>query len=503
MTISFRIKIGIILITVCIIMVLLIQFITKNYTEKLMIDNLIKSKYNYLEVFKEGVAEARLLDSSFLLGNIIRDLRSDEDIAIGILLHEKNKISISTQATKKGFCIGDTYNFNIDEFTNKEDYYIKKLPQELILVKDFILKDIDGHYKEYFVILNLKMDKINAALTQLTQLFIVIGSFVILLAVIFTFPVSTLISKRVVSISKATEIIGSGDWEHKIPIKTRWRDELDNLAEKINEMSAKIKDYIFKLVDHERIKTEIEIGQKIQARMLAPFDPSSKRFDIAGFCYPAKEIGGDFYDFIKISGEKTLITIADVVGKGVGAGILSTMYMTLINTEPLNEIEPVNLIKKTNNFLYHKSLEDDYLTAVIGILDHEKKEFEFCCAMHDSPLLYTARENKIIELTQKDSFWLGQDNDEEFAEGYDGSGIKKQIIKFEKGDTLLLYTDGITEQVNKENQDMGLKKLTEIFFASKDLTSQEIINTIYKSVLKYKEDIEQKDDLTGIVIKTN
>ena len=342
MKIGVRLKILILLIFLSITFTFIIQSITKQYIEKLVTDKLLENVTYLDEIIRETEKTIRF-ENLLIIAETMIKLKKNEDILEAIVIDQEKNIFTSNMTNQKEFAIGSLYDLNLNDYVKKENYYFREMHNKFALVKKFRVKE-----KFFYAIITLSMNKINLATAELNSYYIIIGSIIILCSILISAPLSNFLTKKIINITQATEIIGNGNWDYKIEIKSKFEDELDVLSEKINDMGLKIKESIIKLIDHERIKTEIEIGQKIQSRMLTPTDKNTDNIEISGFYKPAKEIGGDYYDFIHISDNKTFITIADSVGKGIGAGILATMYMTVINSEISHNIEPVNILKKAN-----------------------------------------------------------------------------------------------------------------------------------------------------------
>ena len=242
--------------------------------------------------------------------------------------------------------------------------------------------------------------------------------------------------------------------------------------------------------DGARIESELNIANAIQKNMLPsifpPF-PDYKEFDIYASMEPAKEVGGDFYDMFLIDKNHLGIGIADVSGKGVPAALIMMITKTLIKNTALNGYEINEVFNRVNNLLCEKNALNHFVTGWYGILDLQTGKLEFVNAGHNPPIIFTKKNNNIEFLKTKPNFVLA---------GMENTNYKKHEIILEPGDRLFLYTDGVTEATNINNELYGENRL-------KDFLSNHINQDVEKTIKDLKNDIEnfvgdadQFDDIT-------
>jgi phosphoserine phosphatase RsbU/P len=243
----------------------------------------------------------------------------------------------------------------------------------------------------------------------------------------------------------------------------------------------------------ERHKYELKVAQKIQKSFLPNNIPSLKKLDLSATNIPAKDAGGDFYDFIKLSDEETAVVIADVSDRKVPATLLMAVSRTIIRSisESAENPKPSQLVEYLNRLITEKSKSDVSLTLFYGILSLKNKQMNFINAGHSPPLVYKSKEKKIISLEKTDVLL----------------GVKKNIklkdkkISLDNDDIILFHTDGIYSVTNKNGKNFNNDLIGEILTKSSSQTSQEIINNLKDTIRDFCGKGVLEDDISLIVIK--
>lgn len=238
-----------------------------------------------------------------------------------------------------------------------------------------------------------------------------------------------------------------------------------------------------------RIESELSVARTIQANMLPtkfPAFPNREEFDVYAIMTPAKEVGGDFYDFFMVDESHVAIVMADVSGKGIPAALFMAIAKAMIkdHTKPENQLN--NTFSSVNNLLCESNSEGLFVTAFEGVLDLVSGEFIFVNAGHEAP--YICRNGKVFELYKlKPGFVLA---------GMEDMNYKTVSINFEPGDRLFQYTDGVTEATNTEKELYGQNRLTAILekYSSKPLT--ELLSLVRADVDTFVGNAPQFDDIT-------
>lgn len=278
-------------------------------------------------------------------------------------------------------------------------------------------------------------------------------------------------------------------------------DELELLSEAFYNMSIDLQTFIKNLKEtteaKQKIESELHVARSIQASMLPRiFPPFPDRKDIELFASmePAKEVGGDLYDFFLIDNHKLCFVVGDVSGKGVPASLFMVITKTLIKNEALRGISCEEIFFNVNKTLSEQNDECLFVTVFIGILDLDTGLMEFSNAGHNPPLINRNEEEAFTYLELPKGFVLA---------GMPGMKYKKAQVLLNNGDTIFIYTDGVTEAMNSEGvlySEKRLEKtLTELSFDKRN--AKDLITEIRKDIGEHVKDAEQSDDITMLVIK--
>jgi sigma-B regulation protein RsbU (phosphoserine phosphatase) len=289
--------------------------------------------------------------------------------------------------------------------------------------------------------------------------------------------------------------IGNGNLDYHSEIKTG--DEIEELSLSFEHMTMELKSYIENLnrvtAERERIGAELNVAAKIQASMLPgifPAFPNRREFDIYASMLPAKEVGGDFYDFFLIDENTLAILIADVSGKGVPAALFMVIAKIFIKSNAQYGFSPKEVFNRVNNLLCANNDESMFVTTFMGYLDIPTGKFTCVNAGHNPPLI---KKGDLFEwLKIKRGFVLGAMEDMSYAE---------ESVELRPGDMVYLYTDGVTEAVNPEEKLFSDARLLEAANASRDQGVREFEASIKKEVDDFTRGAEQADDITMLVMR--
>ena len=240
-----------------------------------------------------------------------------------------------------------------------------------------------------------------------------------------------------------------------------------------------------------QIQQELQVAKEIQKNLLPQEIPSIKGYNTYAINIPAQEVGGDYYDFIKISDFKTAVALGDVSGKGLSAAMLMANLQATLRGQLLFCDCSKDCIKRANNLLFKSTDTSKFVTLFFGILDTEKHTLTYCNAGHNEPLLI--KNGKITKL-DKGGLLLSC---------FEYSDYDEEEIIFEKGSTLVIFSDGITEAMNEAEEEYGDERLEKILLDNIKESSQEIIKNIITDVKLHVGDNAQSDDITIMIIKRN
>jgi len=286
--------------------------------------------------------------------------------------------------------------------------------------------------------------------------------------------------------------------QYRIEVKEDSENEMDILGSDMNKMMQDMDDFIIEMErstrDKQRIESELGLANRIQASYLPnifPAFPDRKEFDLYATMDPAKEVGGDFYDFFMVDDSHLALVIADVSGKGVGAALFMMISKTMINNQAAFIKSPAEVLKSVNNRLCDNNDAEMFVTVWLGILDIDTGELTASNAGHEYPTIMRAGGN----------FELLKDKHGMIVGGFPGVSYPEYTIKLEPGDKLYLYTDGVAEATNAENELYGTDRLITALNKCKNGNQEEILKSIRKDIDDFVLDAPQFDDITMLGIE--
>jgi len=340
-------------------------------------------------------------------------------------------------------------------------------------------------------------DELMADISRLnrTVLFLSLAGFLVILAVIIWIAGS--ITKPLRLLSKATEQIGSGNLDMEIPPITS-KDEVGKLADSFNYMKGSLKRYIKELTEttaaKERIESELKIAHDIQMGMLnkifPPF-PDRKEFDIYATLYPAREVGGDLYDFFFLDDDHLCFAVGDVSDKGVPAALFMAIVMTLIKTKATRGLTPDTVLGRVNQDISMDNPSAMFVTLFLGILNIRTGELQYCNGGHNPPYIIRPS-GDIVPLETTQGMALGIM--EEFS-------YQSKKIALRKGESIFVYTDGVTEAMNEKAELFSEERTERELAELKERPVQEVVAGIMEKLKAFSKGLEQHDDITMMMLR--
>jgi sigma-B regulation protein RsbU (phosphoserine phosphatase) len=298
------------------------------------------------------------------------------------------------------------------------------------------------------------------------------------------------------ALAGATECIAAGNFDAELP-PVRSQDEVGKLTQAFVAMNEALKEYIRNLTEttaaKERIQSELKVATDIQTSLLPrlfPAFPDRPEFDIFASMDAAKEVGGDFYDFFFVNETNLCFLIADVADKGVPAALYMMVAKTLLKSEGQRLGEPDQILRYVNNILAADNENCMFVTVFCAILDTETGLVRFANAGHNPPLMMEPQ--GIRYLTMKAGFVLGPIPDSEY---------ETEQLAMQPGDTLFLYTDGVTEAKNPEAELYGEARLLSALQCGPQKKLAEMIHHVRAEVTRYADGAPQSDDITMVAIR--
>ena len=319
---------------------------------------------------------------------------------------------------------------------------------------------------------------------------------VVALAVIASRKFSHRLTEPITALEDDVKKISGGNLDYRAEIRTN--DEIGDLAKSFNDMAASLKDYVKNLAavtaEKERIGAELNIATQIQADMLPrifpPF-PERKEFDIYATMNPAKEVGGDFYDFFMIDDDHLALVMADVSGKGVPAALFMVISKTLIKNRAQMGGTPSEILADVNNQLCEGNEAELFVTVWLGILEISTGHVTASNAGHEFPAIYRPGEGYTLFKTKQSPA----------VATIEGMKFRSSEFTLNPGDNLYLYTDGVAEATNTSEELYGTDRMIDALNHTDGMTVEEILRTMKKSVDDFTGEAPQFDDITMLSLK--
>ncbi len=337
--------------------------------------------------------------------------------------------------------------------------------------------------------------------TSLTRRAVYLLPALLAAAVAIALALSVALSRRIVMpIRQLTEEVGAmkGD-----SLDFHWDldtgDETQTLANSFQSLTLRMKEYIRDIenitAERERISTELSLATRIQADMLPnifPAYPDRSEFDIYATMEPAREVGGDFYDFFLIDSDHLCLVMADVSGKSVPAALFMMMTKIILTNIAMQGKTPAQILTETNTAICTHNKEEMFVTVWLGILEISTGKLTAANAGHEYPVFM--KDGRFSVFKDRHGFVLG---------GMDGIKYKDYEVCLKPGDKVFLYTDGVPEATDKDGRLFGMERMLAALNENPDSPPKAILNHIHAAVDGYVRDAEQFDDLTMLCVEYN
>ncbi len=240
-----------------------------------------------------------------------------------------------------------------------------------------------------------------------------------------------------------------------------------------------------------RIEEDLRLAQEIQRNLLPKGNPVIPGYDVAGRSTPAKEVGGDYYDFISMEGSKIALALGDISGKGMPAALLMSNLQATLRGQTRFSSSSEQCLKRSNKLLYESTDVQKFATLFYSMLDYEKHEITYSKAGHDAPFYF--KNTGEMRRLETGGTILGFREESDFEE---------ETLIMEPGDLILVYSDGITEAMNSQrDEEFGEERLQKVIQKHLDKSSKQLMEQIFRAVRDFTEGTPQSDDMTLLAIQ--
>ncbi len=289
--------------------------------------------------------------------------------------------------------------------------------------------------------------------------------------------------------------LGHGEINDEIDIDSS--SEIGEIAQAFSEITHKFRESQKNLVDQERLQKEMQLAQDIQQTLLPMEFPELEGYEIAAYYEAAKEVGGDYYDFVEVDKDTLGIAVADVSGKGVPGSLVMTMIRTALRTEARGMKDAAEVLARVNDFVSNDIKKGMFVTVFYVIIDSKKRQINYASAGHNPMIMYRPSTQKTYYLNPK-GFPIGIQLPEK---DLFRKSILSETIQLAKDDILVLYTDGITEAMNPKRELFGEERLLELLRKNAQLQIKDFVERLKVGIYAFTEESAQYDDITLVSIK--
>ncbi len=442
-----------------------------------------------------GVQDVSLIEA-------IKDLKKFKFLKYAYILDKKNNIQQYFDLRRVrsggiGNAFSDKVDRNLASRTEKEPVQLLIIPdpnEPGAKIWDFsqtVLDKIAGR-KLGTVIIGMSDTVITQEIKNLIWLILSISLVFLVISMIGAVVLAVVIIRPIKALYRGAEIIGKGDLDYRIQIKRR--DELGQLANEFNLMTALIKEAKEKEISTRIMEEQLETAKGIQEGMNPMAFYNKNGIQIKGYTKAKESVGGDYFDYIDIDENKVGALISDVSGKGIPASLIMVMIRTVFTSYVARkDVSCAGVVRAINNAMSLELAFDRFATLFFMIYDRKTEELSFSNAGYGPLLCYRSSMNTCTH-TQLEGVPIGIDDQYEY---------KQARIKLYPGDLVVLCTDGVTEMRNEEKKEFGQKRLQNLVITNHDLDAAQFVELLVSELEKFRGKEQPHDDTTVLVLKRN
>jgi phosphoserine phosphatase RsbU/P len=310
------------------------------------------------------------------------------------------------------------------------------------------------------------------------------------------------ITSAVHALYEGTQNISKGDLAWRIP--TKGKDQLAELANSFNAMTAQIENLVVIAKEKERLQSEVQIAGEVQNQLFPRSAPKMRTIELVGVCEPARMVSGDYYDYLALPDGNLAIAIGDVAGKGISAALLMASMQSIMRTQLAGGLARAatvgdghvsthystsSIVAQMNRQLYASTAPEKYATFFFGIYDERSRVLTYTNAGHLQPVLLHNGQSKLLEVTGT------------VVGAFPMVPYEEQSVELQASDLLIAYTDGITEPENAYGEEFGVDRLVQTALKHQHCEPKEIVAKIMEAVTQWSSTPELPDDMTVVIAR--
>ncbi len=318
-----------------------------------------------------------------------------------------------------------------------------------------------------------------------------LGLLLIGLAIVGVVPLSGRLTRDLTALTKGVDLIAHGDYRARVPVRSR--DEIGELALAFNKMAADVERHQTAVVEQERLRRELELGRQIQSDMLPSAPMSFGLTEVQGVSIPAREVGGDFFNYFALENGHVALLVGDVSGKGVGAALLMANIQASLRTRLAMGQSLAAIAESLDREMASTSGSRLYVTLFLGILDPATRRLHYVNAGHNPQ--FVLRPGQALEKMHATGIPIGL---------LAGRGYTHRDVSLAGGDLLFFYTDGCVESENEADEMFGTDRLERLLVAigsSGPSTPDRVLQQVEEAVTTFRGTREPNDDATMMAVR--
>lgn len=290
-------------------------------------------------------------------------------------------------------------------------------------------------------------------------------------------------------------LIGSINVGPKMSGRVYAQEDIDLLATVASQAAVAIENARLHRseVEKQKITEQIRIAQRIQKGLLPKDNPPITRLDISGVSIPAQSVGGDYYDYIELPGNRLLVAVGDVSGKGISAALYMSKVQGMIRLAAQMEDRPRDILIRVNRLIYEGMERNSFITVILAMFDFDADAVTICRAGHMPPLLAL---NGDMQYIGSEGMGLGLENGEVFEQS-----LEEKTFPLRDDGLIVLYSDGLTEAMDAHKNEFGEERVLSMVRGAAQLSATDLQQLLLAEVARHRGEAEQNDDITLVVIR--
>jgi sigma-B regulation protein RsbU (phosphoserine phosphatase) len=503
--ISLRIKLSVamILTTATVIVVMAVYFISRQ-GDMLLRDNMSLAQRE-TEHIAATTVEALATDDELTIISAIKSTKDLQSVRYAYVIDPLGTVIQSSDLSILGTILTDELTIKANKHSGSGDKKGNDTPVLTQKIND--TKDPGGTIYDFSkpvydkrtgenrlatIRLGISDREIRSEISAMKR-FLALATLVFLgISTIIAIILATLTTRPLKVLSAGVNIIGTGNLDYKISIKSR--DEIGVLASQFNSMTDQLKEAQSKEIENRIMQEQLDVAKEIQEGLNPMSYYQNRGIQMKGYTRAAKGVGGDYFDYIDIGEDRVGALISDVSGKGIPASLvmvmIRTVFVSSLRQDP-RKIQCAKIVSAINASLSADFAIDKFATLFFMIYDKARETVAFSNAGHGPLFCYRADRN-ICTLTKLEGVPIGIMEDSEYTQAE---------VFFKKGDIIVLNTDGVTEMRNENKEEYGRSRVQQFLLKYHDLSAEEIVSKLVEDVDAFKGNAPQHDDMTLLIMK--